>query len=1035
MKRRVSVLSAIFVSIFFGFISLPIIFAANNDDGFIISEYVEWSSYNKAIELYNGSDSTIDLSNYKIETYYNWNKSAGDTLILNGTLGVGKTYVIVHSSANANFINKANLINWSVTKFNGDDAIALVRLDDSFVDVFGQIWVQPNKAWNSGWVSTLDKTLVRKSNIVVGRSNGDEEFDPSLEWIQFPIDTFEHLWNHEMDKIDTTKPIATINLADGQDEITDTLIVKFLVNFSEEIQSFTCNETILNGTAPWKNCVDIENIANNDFEITIEAEDDWTIILELPDWVIEDLAGNTNDESVYIKNIITIDRTVDVDNDAWTILNPGDIAFITVNANPDFFEFVVLKDIEAGTVIYFSDNAWNANDTRRSGEGFLKFEASSSISAGTKTYVCCSDNNNPVVDFEVWTIERFWNFDLTVAGETILAYQWDNYDTNNPNFIAGHWFKSAWIIHGAPGTNNSYLPSTLIIGLNVLDYKTGHRNTQYNGVNTDLDDPNLLSDINNPSNRVGNNHTDGQFDAATYVFSHSSNWWDDNNDDEDINLSNGYFNGLVLYLPLDEDTKDHSGNGNHPNNHGAISTEWKINGAYNFAGEKYLNITPTETLKTSTMLGDFTVSFRWAFADKNSDKMIISQSIGAGDNPKWMIGTQNWGKDLLLNYRSDTHREQKIAPYTFVVHDDLQHYIIRKEGNQVKIYKNWIIVSNGTVSPFTLSNLNIPIDIWRGEWQSYYNNVLDELAVWNRALSSEEIAWLYNNGEWISLLNITNTHTLTYTAWENGSLSGELVQSVEEWNDGSAVEATADEWYKFSERSDGSTENPRMDTNISGNVDVTAIFVADNEWGDIWWDDWNNNWWDDNKDNKTSWGGGYYLTKDYCPGWDFSPSYYDWTCEEQMHGSASNKKEKIIFYPTITRWELWQMVWKFTNDILKLKTKDYLDCSFEDINHISEEWQKYIKYACIYKIMWVSSNGESAKQYFEPDNLVSYNEFVVVVSRLLFGNKYNDIQNWYQKHVEKIESMNLIEQWSRITLETIANVFATIYKNLDWIKR
>lgn len=85
--------------------------------------------------------------------------------------------------------------------------------------------------------------------------------------------------------------------------------------------------------------------------------------------------------------------------------------------------------------------------------------------------------------------------------------------------------------------------------------------------------------------------------------------------------------------------------------------------------------------------------------------------------------------------------------------------------------------------------------------------------------------------------------------------------------------------------------------------------------------------------------------------------------------------------------------------------------------------------------MWVSSNGESAKQYFEPDNLVSYNEFVVVVSRLLFGNKYNDIQNWYQKHVEKIESMNLIEQWSRITLETIANVFATIYKNLDWIKR
>lgn len=46
-------------------------FADNSDDGFIISEYIEGSSFNKAIELYNGTNTTIDLSQYKLVLYAN----------------------------------------------------------------------------------------------------------------------------------------------------------------------------------------------------------------------------------------------------------------------------------------------------------------------------------------------------------------------------------------------------------------------------------------------------------------------------------------------------------------------------------------------------------------------------------------------------------------------------------------------------------------------------------------------------------------------------------------------------------------------------------------------------------------------------------------------------------------------------------------------------------------------------------------------------------------------------------------------------
>ena len=35
----------------------------------IISEYIEGSSYNKAIELYNGTGSDVDLSQYTLDHY------------------------------------------------------------------------------------------------------------------------------------------------------------------------------------------------------------------------------------------------------------------------------------------------------------------------------------------------------------------------------------------------------------------------------------------------------------------------------------------------------------------------------------------------------------------------------------------------------------------------------------------------------------------------------------------------------------------------------------------------------------------------------------------------------------------------------------------------------------------------------------------------------------------------------------------------------------------------------------------------------
>ena len=71
------------------------------------------------------------------------------------------------------------------------------------------------------------------------------------------------------------------------------------------------------------------------------------------------------------------------------------------------------------------------------------------------------------------------------------------------------------------------------------------------------------------------------------------------------------------------------------------------------------------------------------------------------------------------------------------------------------------------------------------------------------------------------------TYTLTYAADANGSISGDAVQTVVAGGSGTPVTAVADTGYHFVQWSDGSTANPRTDTNVTANLSVAASFAID----------------------------------------------------------------------------------------------------------------------------------------------------------------------------------------------------------------
>ncbi len=68
------------------------------------------------------------------------------------------------------------------------------------------------------------------------------------------------------------------------------------------------------------------------------------------------------------------------------------------------------------------------------------------------------------------------------------------------------------------------------------------------------------------------------------------------------------------------------------------------------------------------------------------------------------------------------------------------------------------------------------------------------------------------------------TYTLNYIAGDNGSITGTTSQTVNHGDDGNEVTADPDVGFIFVQWSDGRTDNPRKDTNVTGDISVTAIF-------------------------------------------------------------------------------------------------------------------------------------------------------------------------------------------------------------------
>jgi hypothetical protein len=221
-----------------------------------ISEYVEGDNFNKALELYNPTSNSIDLSQYRIIRWDNGSTIAdqpgGDGILnLTGSIAPYSTHVVViNTTAQGQEIppdsalaakadafygttcvpdDAASLIR--TLCFNGDDALSLQKNKSGAwenIDIFACIGERPSNSQGTfsptaAWTDiapyssmpagydgsvpyffrywTQDQTMKRKSDILKGVDENPlpETFNPSVEWDTIGNNMFDSLGFHNCD--------------------------------------------------------------------------------------------------------------------------------------------------------------------------------------------------------------------------------------------------------------------------------------------------------------------------------------------------------------------------------------------------------------------------------------------------------------------------------------------------------------------------------------------------------------------------------------------------------------------------------------------------------------------------------------------------------------------------------------------------------------------------------------------------------------------------------------------------------------------
>ncbi len=208
--------------------------------------------------------------------------------------------------------------------------------------------------------------------------------------------------------------------------------------------------------------------------------------------------------------------------------------------------------------------------------------------------------------------------------------------------------------------------------------------------------------------------------------------------------------GLVAYWPFDGNANDASGNGNNGAVHGVTLTEDRFgnaNGAYYFGSGNYIQVAANSRLNEIT---NSTMS-AWIRADSWYGSWIPIMSKGTGESNTRQYGLEIIKRGYLSGYDYASCFESASGEESYIFTDasiplgEWIHVAVTRGNGTAHAYLNGVEVGSISVLgavPFNTEALDIGRD--RPGSTEYFYGAMDEMRLYNRALSAAEVKSLYD---------------------------------------------------------------------------------------------------------------------------------------------------------------------------------------------------------------------------------------------------------------------------------------------------
>jgi len=198
-------------------------------------------------------------------------------------------------------------------------------------------------------------------------------------------------------------------------------------------------------------------------------------------------------------------------------------------------------------------------------------------------------------------------------------------------------------------------------------------------------------------------------------------------------------NGLVACYPFDGNASDFSTKGNHGIPQGNLQyVTGKLGQAAQFDGtSSYISIVANSNLK---MQGAITLA-AWIkpseFPSGNNCSNILSDHSSMYNNGKIFRFQSNRVEFLL-----DAEGSKEVG-YTWTELNVWKYIVATFDGGQMKLYIDGVLTNFVDNSRLIATNPN-PILIGKSGWGEYFKGLIDQLRIYDRALTQAEITELYN---------------------------------------------------------------------------------------------------------------------------------------------------------------------------------------------------------------------------------------------------------------------------------------------------